>query len=328
MKKISLAGTETQPTSATSAANKRNAARARKLVLDVTRRHFGESARRVVECAGGLTNAVYSLKVSRGEFIVRTHEDPTKIHDYLKEQWGMDAAREVGVPTPRVLEVGNFADGRPYMVAEKIRGIEGPAAPDRLGLIEQMGRAASCLHKIRTHGFGTVFDWSSNSLSRHETWAGYIADGFDVEGRIKILLRYRMVNLRQAEILRRTAARVTRWRQRPGLHHGDLRLKNVLVDQDTGRIAALIDWESCASMPGSTWDLSLALHDLGIDDKEAFLTGYGMKPKTYTDALAFIRCFNMLNYAHAVRSAGEQKEHKCLAWLRLHLAGALDLYEP
>jgi len=308
--------------------SKRSAARARKLVLEVANRHFGGSARRIVERGGGLTNAVYQLKVSQGEFIVRTHENATKIHDYLKEQWAMDAARAAGVPTPRVLEVGNFVDGRPYMIAELVRGIEGPFAPGRLAVVEQMGRAAALMHDIRTQGFGTVFDWSSNSLSKHSTWAGYLAEGLDVEGRLQTLLQHRMIGRRQAQLLRRTAARMARWRQRPGLHHGDLRLKNVIVEPAKGRIAALIDWESCASMPGPAWDLSLALHDLGVDEKEAFLEGYGMKPKTLSESLPFLRCFNVLNYANAVRSAAEKKKHDRMAWLRLRLAGELDLYEP
>lgn len=311
----------------TTAAHKRKAARSRKLVLEIARRHFGESARRVVECGGGLTNAVYQLKVSQGDFIVRTHENATKFNDYLKEHWVMDAARGAGVPTPKVLEVGNFADGRPYMVAERVHGIEGREAPGRLDVLEQMGRLAARLHGIRTRGFGPVFDWSSNSLSKHSSWSRYLAAGFDVETRIATLSRHRMISKHQAKWLRRTAARMAAWRKPPSLQHGDLRLKNVIVDPGTGRIAAVIDWETALSMPGPTWDLSLSLHDLGIDDKEAFLAGYGMTPKAYAEALEFMRCINMLNYAHAVRSAAEKKKHERLAWLRLRLAGALDLYE-
>lgn len=306
---------------------KRVAARARRLVLEVARRHFGESARRVVECGGGLTNSVYELRTSQGKFIVRTNEDATKINDYLKEQWAMDAAREAGVPTPRVLEVGNFGDGRAYMIAQHVEGIEGWLAPARLDIIEQMGRVAARLHGVRTNGYGRVFDWSSNSLSKHRSWADYLAHGFDVEARLATLLEHRMIDRSQVTRLRRTAARMSRQRQRPVLHHGDLRLKNMIVDAAKGRIAAIIDWESCQSMPGPAWDLSLALHDLGIDGKEAFLVGYGMKPARYASLLAELRCFNMLNYARAVRSAAEQRQHERLAWFRRRLAGDFDLYE-
>lgn len=332
---LAAAGAAPAPASATSSstpaearAAARAAAKARELVLEVGRRHFGGRAARVTRFGGGLTNAVFLIKVPQGAFVVRTHDNATKIHDYLKEHWAMDAARAAGVPTPQVLEVGNFADGRPYMISEHIVGIEGRAATERLTVLEQLGRAAATLHAVRTRGFGPVFDWSNNSLSKHTTWAGYLADGFEVDRRIETLLKHRMITPRQAKALKRSAQQIERWRKPPGLHHGDLRLKNVIVSAEGGRLLALIDWESCASMPGPAWDLSLALHDLGIDEKEAFLTGYGMTPKVYGQWLASMRCFNTLNYANAVRSAVEKKKRERLDWLRLRLVGGLDLYEP
>ncbi len=314
------AGPDVLPTRSAAAAQ-----RSRRLVLEVARRHFGESARRVTERGGGLTNAVYELKTSQGGFIVRTNEDATKINDYLKEQWAMDAARAAGVPTPRVLEVGNFADGRAYMVAEHIEGVEGRLAADRLGTLEQLGRAAARLHGIRTQGFGTVFDWSSNRLSRNASLALFLADDFDVERRLATLVQQRVVSKRQATSLRKTTEQMGRWKKPPVLQHGDLRLKNVIVDPKNGRIAALIDWEQCRSLPGPAWDLSIGLHDLGVDEKEAVLAGYGMAPKDFAQVLPFVRCFNMLNYAPTVRRAAEKKDKDRLAWLRLRLAGELDL---
>ena len=41
-------------------------------------------------------------------------------------------------------------------------------------------------------------------------------------------------------------------RMRPVLQHGDLRLKNVLVEPDGTKIVSLIDWDSCASAPGGS----------------------------------------------------------------------------
>jgi Ser/Thr protein kinase RdoA (MazF antagonist) len=87
---VTAASPPTEPPQHEGAAAQRAAATARKHVLEIARRHFGEPARRVFECGGGLTNAVYQFKVSQGEFIVRTHQDPTKIQQYLKEQWAMD----------------------------------------------------------------------------------------------------------------------------------------------------------------------------------------------------------------------------------------------
>ena len=147
----------------------------------------------------------------------------------------MDAARSAGVPTPRVLEVGNAADGRPYMISERVQGIDGRtgAASAWMSSSRSAARPRS-LHTIRTRGFGPVFDWSSNTLSRHESWRHWLVEGFDVERRIGMLLRHRMIDARQASRLRRRAAEMARWRKPPVLHHGDLRLKNAIVDRRLG----------------------------------------------------------------------------------------------
>ena len=289
------------------AEKRKKSAQARRLVDDIAQRHFGERARNIVARNGGLTNSVFEFKVSKGEFIVRTHENATKINDYLKEQWAMDAARAAGVPTPHVLEVGNFADGRPYMIAERIRGSDGCTAPLRLALAESLGRAAARLHTVRTQGFGPVFDWSSNKLSRHETWGSWMASGFGVERRLAILMKHRMIDRRQCTRLRRIGAAMAGWRKRPVLHQGDLRLKNAIVGAD-GSLLSILDWETCVSTPGPFWDLSLALHDLGIDEKEAFLAGYGMNRRAFEAVLPFVRFFNVLNYAPAVEHQAKAEE--------------------
>jgi aminoglycoside phosphotransferase (APT) family kinase protein len=299
-----------------------------RLVGELARRHFGKDKARIVARGGGLSNSVFEVRVAEGDFIVRTHEKPTKFNDYLKERWAMEAARAAGVPTPRVLEVGNAGDGRPYMISEKVHGIDGRMAPRRLELVEALGRAAAQLHKVGTRGFGPVFDWSANTLSRQESWPHWLAEGFEVERRLDVLLKHRVIHARQASRLRRRAAEMARWRKRPVLHHGDLRPKNAIVDADSGRLLAVLDWENCISAPAPFWDLSLALHDLGVDEKEAFLAGYGMKPRAVAAAMPYVRLFNILNYAHAVESAARKKRPEQLDRFRMRLAGGLDLYDP
>ena len=296
-------------------------------VHDVGRSHFGERPRQVKRCGGGRTNTVLEFQVAKGRFVFRMHDDPRKVHDYLKEQWAMDAARAAGVPTPHVLEVSSLADGRPYMIMERVDGVEARHIADRMAPLRQMGGFAARLHTVRTRGFGHVFDWSHNSLSQQPSWPEYLAKGFDVEGRLAELQKHRMLAAPQVKALQASIRAAVRWRKAPVLQHGDLRLKNLIVDPDNGRIRALIDWENCLSSPAPYWDLSIALHELGIDEKEAFLEGYGLKPAEFAALVPFVRMLNVLNYAHSVRSAAEKKNTERLAWLRLRLTGALELYE-
>src|SRR4028118_1993199 len=123
------------------------------------------------------------------------------------------ARRPGGVPAPEVRGVGDSGAGRPYRVADHAAGLEGRLAPDRLGTIEQLGRAARTLHGIRTHGYGKVFDWSINRLSRHASMAEFMNNGLGVDARIAVLVQQRMLGRAQAAALRRTAAEITRWKK-------------------------------------------------------------------------------------------------------------------
>ena len=299
----------------------------KRFVEAVVRHHFGEKPRKLFARSGGLTNAVYTFKVEQGEFVLRTQTAPGKIADYLKEQWVMDAARAAGVPTPQVLEVGHAESGDAFMITERVHGVDGCNAPShRLASIEQLGRVAAVLHGVRTRGFGSVFDWSGNQLSRHDTWTEWFTVGFDVEQRIHTLARHGVLDGRQVASLRETAGTMARWRKAAVLHHGDLRLKNTIVDEDTGRLLAVIDWESSTSLPAPYWDLAVALHDLGVDEKEAFLAGYGITPRAFEQALPYIRLFNVLNYTGPVAAAAAASDRARVARFRQRFRGALDLY--
>lgn len=113
----------------------------------------------------------------------------------------------------------------------------------------------------------------------------------------------------------------------PVLHHGDLRLKNAIVAPEDGVLQALIDWEDCLSAPAPYWDLSIALHDLGPDEREAFLDGYGMSPAGFERAASCVRALNLLNYAAALERALQAGERERVAWMRTRLRGAFDM-EP
>jgi hypothetical protein len=70
----------------------------------------------------------------------------------------------------------------------------------------------------------------------------------------------------------------------------------VLVDS-AGRINAIIDWENAVAAPAPEWELALALHDLSIDEKDAFLDGYGLEAADLVATRAALAALNMLHYA-------------------------------
>jgi thiamine kinase-like enzyme len=120
-------------------------------------------------------------------------------------------------------------------------------------------------------------------------------------------------------------AKISKWNKKPALNHGDMRLKNVIINDD-GKIIGIIDWENASSNIAPYWDFSIALHDLSIDAKQEFLEGYGIKTKDFTRMAFALKVFNIINYAPKIKRLAERKESDTLELYRLRLNGYLDLY--
>jgi hygromycin-B 4-O-kinase len=302
-----------------------NGEEAERLVARVLQHLLGAQPAKIVPLTGGLTNIVFEACLPGAAFVVRLGAGPGKLADFLKEQWAMSRAAEQGVPVPEVLEVGTEPIGVPYMVSWKVAGTSGTHHPERFRVLHEMGRLARRVHRVRTEGFGHTFDWSNNQLSRKLTWDDYLTREFHCRQRLDVLERHGMLTQHASAVLEATLSEVERWSPEATLNHGDLRLKNVIADED-GAVVALIDWDECTGNAAPSWDLAIALHDLSVDAKEEFLAGYGLTPRETIDAAPVLRLFNVLHYASAVEAAADAEDRATLERLRARLQGALDLY--
>jgi aminoglycoside phosphotransferase (APT) family kinase protein len=287
--------------------------------------HFKTAPQRIVYQAGGLTNFVFRIHHDEGEFVVRIGQNPGKLNAYIKEQWAVARAQKAGVPTPEILEVGNEAISSPYMISRCVRGQAATHHPHRQKILRELGRYTALIHSIPTSGFGSVFDWSSNQLSRNDSWNEFLDQELHMDARLESLGKYKMLSPSRLKELRGVLERGVGKKPSPSLNHGDVRLKNVLVT-DAGKITALIDWEDCMSCLTPHWDLSLALHDLSTDEKLEFLAGYGLSEDQFAEMAPLIKAINVLNYAPHIEHLNATADAAKLAQYRLILSGALDLY--
>jgi aminoglycoside phosphotransferase (APT) family kinase protein len=287
--------------------------------------HFGNKPKRIVHQASGLSNFVFLIDHAEGDFIVRISPEPAKITAYIKEQWVMAKAREMGVPTAEVLEVGNEVVPNPYMVSRRVEGKEATAHPNPMPILREMGRFAAIINSIPTTGFGATFDWSNNQLSRNDTWKEFLHKELRLEARLQLLAKHRMLPPASLKKIRSTLEGMAKRPARAVLNHSDLRLKNVIVGVDD-EIAAIIDWENSMSNIAPHWELSLALHDLSIDEKQEFLVGYGLRKKEFADVAPAIKALNIINYAPEIERLVESNDAARLEQYRTRLSGALDLY--
>ena len=295
----------------------------RRLANRIVGHHFGQPPTRIVYKRSGLSNYVFVVNHVEGQFVVRISPEPDKSETFRKELWATQKAREVGVPSAEVLAVGNIGS-EPYMITRRVTGSEATHHPRRSHIVQEIGRYAQMINTIRTTNFGSNFDWTTNG-PQHSTWSEYLDNEWEVERRLDVFTQHKILSSRQVQELRKIIDGSRTLRVEPSLNHGDLRLKNVIVDDD-GQIAAIVDWEDCLSTVAPQWDLSIALHDLSIDEKHLFIEGYGLDLDQVQEMSPLIKAFNIINYSNAISQAAETGDNESLAKFRLRLNGALDLY--
>ncbi len=301
------------------------ALQAKEMARFVIAHHFGSKPSRIRYKASGLSNFVFSVKHAEGNFIVRISPEPSKINAFIKEQWAQGKAREIRVPTPEILEVGNEAIPLPFMISRTVRGREASYHPNRLQIVREMGRYSALINSIPTNGFGSTFDWSSNLLSLNATFGDYLEKELQLESKLQILEKRRIISAKQIKRLWTIFSDAIKQNPKPALNHGDIRLKNVIVDEQ-GEIEAILDWEDCTSNLAPQWELSLALHDFSIDEKQEFLEGYGLSEKKVVVIAPLMKAFNIVNYVPEIERLAEVKDTARLEQYRTRLGGALDLY--
>lgn len=306
-------------------ATEREVNKFKRLVGDVIRHHLGKAPRSIVYKSTGLTNFVFAVKHHEGDFVVRISPEPARLNSFIKEQWSQKAAREAGVPVPDILEVGLDIIAYPYMISTAVEGYEATHHPKRAEILSELGRYAAAINSIRTAGFGETFDWSENRLSRNASFKDYLLKEFCYKEKLDILEKNRMLTAQQVRRLLTIFTQSAAKPAKPVLNHGDLRLKNVIVDKE-GKIMAIIDWEGATSNIAPQWEISLALHDLGIDAMQHFLDGYGIKPKKLKDIMPLAKAFNIVNYAAAVTKALLAKDKSALDRYRTRMSGDLAMY--
>src|SRR5258706_7871110 len=211
------------------------------------------------------------------------------------------------------------------MISRQCRGREATFHPERNRIVRQMGRYAAVINSIRTTGFGSTFEWSRNQLSHNATWSEFLKNELKMDERLLILEGNGMLETARIKKLRTTLEGAAGKDRVPALNHGDLRLKNVLAD-DEGLISCILDWEHSTSNLAPEWEMSIALHDLTTDEKQEFIDGYGLTAEQMSDISAAVKAINLINYAPLVEQASKSKSSSRLERYRLRLSGKLDLY--
>ena len=221
------------------------------LINEFVRKATGATIAQANRVIAGIDNEVYNVTSDKNhQFIVRISH---KAHNGFEgEHWALNAARNVGVPTPRVLliEQATYDDSIiTFCIEEKLPGIpldvllKDGLNSDVSKAIDQIGEVVGKLHSVKVDGFGYL---QPGGKGQQTSFA-------------EIML---MANERQAELYE--AAR--KWNvptkniaaglellnedrqlyqfNTPVLVHGDFGQKHILVEGD--HISGIIDMEDCS----------------------------------------------------------------------------------
>jgi len=229
------------------------------------------------------------------------------LEEYKKEAWCIEKAAVLSVPVATVLDLG-VIEQHAYMIQACIEGVEGrDSLFPRSHIWRQLGKYARLIHSIEVAGFGLKCSDLNQGNSR-ESWLEYLNYNIESLHENDELLKLRVLNERQSRIIRTILEELKEQSFDFGLNHGDLSLKNVIVD-DSGKIT-LLDWGSAEASIVPHHDLiqMLKMNMLENDpdddgEIQSFLDGYGISQSEFAEmlptleSLLLLRAFDKLRWA-------------------------------
>ena len=237
-------------------------------VLAAFAHRYGVPATAIQPVPGGVANRAFLLG---DDFFLRIPREPAFVHDLRKEAEVIPVARAAGLRTPAIVEFDDSCAliDSPYMVVERVRGLDLTNADSSEITWPELGRQLAILHALRPRPLPTVAADDGGGDPRRAV-DELAHDGYLDPGTARWLTGW----------FDRLAARFPR-DQPDVLLHGDVAPQNLLVDASTGGFRALIDWGDAAWGPPGMEFAKLPLADVA-----ATLEGYGAREAGVLEASA------------------------------------------
>ncbi|MCH5584903.1 aminoglycoside phosphotransferase family protein [Shimazuella sp. AN120528] len=262
----------------------------------------------------GTVNQVYRVETNTSLFIIRMNEAPNTLAIYEKEKWCMEQAKRKGVPGPDVLAIGNMEQVT-YMVQTFIKGKNGKYSPWNKEMIwRKLGEYTKQIHSIPVNGFGEILFnpiHHTFAASTHEgfngTWHGFIRYNINCLTEDDPLILFGVFSLEHTKIIKQKFEGLLQLNFAFGLTHGDLSLKNTIVDKK-GNVT-LLDWGCAEVHIIPYWELIQLLKsqvDIGAPNTEqmhAFLQGYGITASDFQTMLPTLNTLLLLDACDKLRWA-------------------------
>lgn len=253
----------------------------------------------------GFVNKVFLVETPGAKYILRMNSVDS-LDEYEKEFWVTNQAIAKNIPTPKILKIG-VLDAQAFSIQEYVSGIEGrDFSSDKKFIWKRLGEYAKQIHTINVGGFGLDFrDMTSGDSQK--SWLRYLNYNIESLNETDELLRLKVISKTQSTTIRRRFENLQSRDFTFGLNHGDLSLKNTIVDEFEN--IHLLDWGSSEASIVPHHDLiqlmKVNLQENNPDDSEIkeFFKGYGIAENQSKEMLSdlnillILRAFDKLRWA-------------------------------
>lgn len=258
----------------------------------------------------GITNQVCVVETRSHKVVVRMN-DKDSFPSFIKEKWCIEQAVAVGIPGPEVLSIG-IVDEIAYMIQTFIDGDNGlDSSVPRSDIWRQLGQYARLIHSIQVKGYGdNLIDsvqgefQSPSHPGSDGSWQGYLQYNINSLTESDRLIELGVITQTESQRIGKLFESLKKTTFRFGLNHGDLSIKNTIVNQANQVI--LLDWNAEVNVvPHATVIQLMHYQILGLEEGpnteefKAFLDGYEISLEDLADMrhLLLLKAFDNLRWA-------------------------------
>jgi len=258
----------------------------------------------------GIINQICVVETESHKVVVRMN-DKDSFPSFIKEKWCIEQAAAVGVPGPEVLSIG-IDNETAFMIQAFIEGDNGvDSTVSTCEVWRKLGEYAKRIHSIQVKGYGeNLIDpvqgefQSPSHAGSDGSWQGHVQYNINCLTEYDRLIELGVITQIESQKVRKLFENLKSEPFRFGLNHGDISLKNTIVNQANQVI--LLDWNPEVSVvPHATFSQLMHYQILGLEESasveefNAFMDGYGISEKDLSETKHFLllRAFDNLRWA-------------------------------
>lgn len=266
----------------------------------------------------GFVNQVCVVETESHKVVVRMNDSGTYT-SYVKEKWCIEQAAVIGIPGPEVLSIG-IVDETAYMIQGFVDGDNGlESTVPKSDIWRQLGKYAKRIHSIQVKGYGeNLIDPESGEFHSPShagsdgSWLGYLQYNINSLTEYDRLIELGVITQMKSKRVRELFENLKKETFRFGLIHGDMSLKNTIVNQ-TGQVI-LLDWGNAEVRTVPHGDIIWVMKcqildgDPTIEEFKAFLDGYGISVEDLADMRHMLLLSAIDNLRWAIDRSPDQIE--------------------